>query len=85
MTRVLAHCCISSQVFTTCYALNARDSIEESSLLEKNCECNVTFEQYHAYTYQLSYKEVCKALCYITPGNTIEIANRLQRTDMQVS
>jgi len=29
---------VSSQVFTTRYAVNARDSIEESSLLEKKLQ-----------------------------------------------
>jgi len=39
---MLAHCRVSSQVFTTCYALNAHDLIEESHLLEKKSRANAT-------------------------------------------
>ena len=42
MIRVLTHYHMSSQVFTARYALNAHDSIKESSLLEKKLRAIVT-------------------------------------------
>jgi len=36
--QALAHCCVLSQIFTACYALNAHDLIKGSSLPKKNCQ-----------------------------------------------
>jgi len=37
-----SHCHVLTQLFTTCYALNASDSIEENGLLEEKLQTSVT-------------------------------------------